>query len=150
MPTRLAQFTDIPGCRASHLQENWQRRQQRWQHTEFLPIIVAVDTALSCRVGGGCPKNLQNVNGEGFDPHPYWCLQFDFSGAYFRRDAVMTVQLLSETEVAEQLRVRPCTVRNERVRGRLGFVRIGARIFYTPEQVTEYVEGQKVKNEHGT
>jgi NADH/NAD ratio-sensing transcriptional regulator Rex len=54
------------------------------------------------------------------------------------------IQLLSEKEVAEQLRVKPCTVRNERVRGRLGFVRIGARIFYLPEQVEEYVERQKV------
>jgi hypothetical protein len=56
----------------------------------------------------------------------------------------MTVKLLSEAEVAELLRVKPCTVRNERVRGRLGCVRIGARVFYTPEQVVEYVQRQKV------
>jgi len=52
------------------------------------------------------------------------------------------VRLLSECEVADLLRVKPCTVRNERVRGKLGFIRIGARIFYTPEQVTEYLENQ--------
>jgi hypothetical protein len=54
------------------------------------------------------------------------------------------IQLLTEQEVADLLRVKPCTVRNERVRGRLGFVRVGARIFYTPEQVMAYVQQQKV------
>ncbi len=31
-------------------------------------------------------------------------------------------------------------MRGERVRGRLGYIRIGVRIFYTPELIAEYLE----------
>lgn len=57
----------------------------------------------------------------------------------------MIEPLLDGREVATLLRVKPCTVRNERGRGKIGFVRVGARIFYTLEQVQEYYERQKVK-----
>ena len=48
--------------------------------------------------------------------------------------------LLNAGEVATLLRVKPCTVRNERLRGKLAFVQIGAHIFYTAAQVAEYLE----------
>lgn len=53
--------------------------------------------------------------------------------------------LLTEPEVARLLRVKPCTVRNERVRKRLGFTPVGARIFYSSDQLKEYIENQQVK-----
>src|SRR6185437_1543962 len=52
--------------------------------------------------------------------------------------------LLNDREAAELLRVKPCTVRNERIRGKLAFVQIGARIFYTADQIAQYLERQKV------
>src|SRR6185437_6588126 len=52
--------------------------------------------------------------------------------------------LLNDREAAKLLRVKPCTVRNERIRGKLAFVQIGARIFYTADQIAEYLERQKV------
>jgi len=36
-------------------------------------------------------------------------------------------------------------VRNERVRGKLAFTRVGKRIFYTQKQITEYLERQSVE-----
>jgi hypothetical protein len=60
------------------------------------------------------------------------------------RDRITLPQLLTEREAAAALRVKPPTVRAERVRGKLGFVRIGARIFYTPEQLSQYLERQAV------
>jgi hypothetical protein len=56
----------------------------------------------------------------------------------------MIPELLDEREAAHLLRVKPCTVRNERVRGKLGFTPVGARIFYSVEQINEYLEKQKV------
>jgi hypothetical protein len=53
--------------------------------------------------------------------------------------------LLNDREAAELLRVKPCTVRNERVRKKLSFIRVGRRIFYSPEQIAAYVERQKVE-----
>jgi hypothetical protein len=53
-------------------------------------------------------------------------------------------KLLNDHEAGELLRVKPCTIRNERVRGKLGYTRVGARIFYTVEQINEYLERQKV------
>ena len=53
-------------------------------------------------------------------------------------------QLLTEREAAQLLRVKSPTIRAERIRGTLGFVRIGGRIFYTPRQLTEYLERQTV------
>ena len=58
-------------------------------------------------------------------------------------DAV-AVSLLNDREAARVLRVRPCTVRNERLRGKLGYIRVGGRIFYTREQITEYLDQQRV------
>src|SRR5437764_185391 len=53
--------------------------------------------------------------------------------------------LLDENQAAEILRVKPCTVRNERVRGKLGFTKVGKRIFYTAEQLTRYLQIQSVE-----
>ena len=58
-------------------------------------------------------------------------------------DAV-AVSLLNDREAARVLRVKPCTVRNERLRGKLGYIRVGGRIFYTREQITEYLDQQRV------
>lgn len=52
--------------------------------------------------------------------------------------------LLDERRVADLLHVRPCTVRNERQRGKLGFIHIGARIFYTTALIAEYLQRQEV------
>lgn len=52
--------------------------------------------------------------------------------------------VLIEQEVADRLRVKPCTVANERKRGRLGYTMVGARIFYTPEHVNQYLKNQEV------
>src|SRR5258708_38802091 len=52
--------------------------------------------------------------------------------------------LLDEREAATLLRVTPATVRNERVRGKLGFTRVGARIFYTDWQIADYLEQHTV------
>lgn len=54
----------------------------------------------------------------------------------------MIVSLLDEREAATLLRTRRCTVRNERVRGKLGFVHVGRRILYTPEQLREYLQNR--------
>lgn len=53
-------------------------------------------------------------------------------------------KLLNVRQAAELMSVKPCTVRQERVRGRLGFIQIGARIFYTHELIGDYLERQKV------
>lgn len=52
--------------------------------------------------------------------------------------------LLSVRQAAEILHVKPCTVRNERLRGKLGFVKIGMRIFYTRRNIVDYLERQQV------
>jgi hypothetical protein len=53
-------------------------------------------------------------------------------------------RLLNVRRAAELVGVKPCTIRQERLRGRLGFIKIGARIFYTEELLKEYIENQKV------
>src|ERR1041384_2568136 len=53
-------------------------------------------------------------------------------------------RLMTEQEVAVLLRVKASTVRAERIRGKLGFVRIGARIFYTSDQLDKYLEQQTI------
>jgi hypothetical protein len=40
------------------------------------------------------------------------------------------------------LRVKPTTIRGERIKGKLGYMRIGLRIFYTPQQIADYLERQ--------
>ena len=53
-------------------------------------------------------------------------------------------KLLDVRRAAELIGVKPCTIRQERLRGRLGFIKIGARIFYTEELIKEYLDKQKV------
>ena len=53
-------------------------------------------------------------------------------------------KLLTEREAAQALRVKPPTVRAERIRGVLSFVKVGARIFYTPQQLAEYLQRKTV------
>lgn len=55
-----------------------------------------------------------------------------------------TEVLLDERETARTLRVSPSTVRNERQRGRLGFTKIGGRIFYTRTQIGDYLQRHTV------
>jgi hypothetical protein len=53
-------------------------------------------------------------------------------------------KLLDVRRAAEMIGVKPCTIRQERLRGRLGYIKIGARIFYTEELIQEYLDNQKV------
>jgi excisionase family DNA binding protein len=53
--------------------------------------------------------------------------------------------LLTDKDVARLLRVSTMTVRNERQRGRLGFVRVGGRIFFTAELVEAYIQDNTVR-----
>lgn len=55
-----------------------------------------------------------------------------------------TEMLLDERETARILRVSPSTVRNERQRGRIGFTKIGSRIFYTRTQIGDYLQRHTV------
>jgi hypothetical protein len=52
---------------------------------------------------------------------------------------------MSEREVAAYLRVKPCTVANERKAGRLSHTKVGAHIFYTSKHIDEYLEYQEVR-----
>ena len=54
-------------------------------------------------------------------------------------------ELYDDKQTAAILHVKPCTVRNERKRGKLGFVKIGRRIFHTPEQISAYLLRQSVE-----
>ena len=53
--------------------------------------------------------------------------------------------LVTESEAAERMRCSIDTVRRERKRGRIGFTRVGARIFYTEDQLSEYLSSQRVE-----
>ena len=53
-------------------------------------------------------------------------------------------ELLNEREAAILLRVKSATIRAERIRGRIAYTRIGARIFYTHQQISDYLERQSV------
>ncbi len=61
-------------------------------------------------------------------------------------------KLLSEREAAEYLRASVGTVQRERRRGRLGYTQIGARIFYTEEQLVAYIDRRSIQpcQENGT
>ena len=50
-----------------------------------------------------------------------------------------TAMLSSERQVAERLRIKPCTLRNERLQGAISFVKIRCRYYYTDEQIKEYI-----------
>lgn len=47
--------------------------------------------------------------------------------------------LLTERQVAEQLHIKPCTIRNERLRGEISYVRIRSRYYYIQEHIDEYI-----------
>ncbi len=53
--------------------------------------------------------------------------------------------LLTEREAAERLRRSIDTIRRERRRGRIGYTRIGRRVFYTDAQLLHYLERQETK-----
>jgi hypothetical protein len=53
-------------------------------------------------------------------------------------------ELLTEREAAGLLRVKPFTIRAQRMRGKLGYTRIGCCIFYTERQLGEYEEKQSI------
>src|SRR6185437_7850899 len=52
--------------------------------------------------------------------------------------------LLDEREVAKLLRISRYTVRNERLRGKIGYVQVGSKIFYDQSQVADYLRAWKV------
>jgi hypothetical protein len=47
--------------------------------------------------------------------------------------------LLDEREVAKLLRISRYTVRNERLRGKIGYIQVGSKIFYDRSQVADYL-----------
>jgi hypothetical protein len=53
--------------------------------------------------------------------------------------------LFDERQTAILLHVKPCTVRNERLRGKLGYVRVGRRILYTGEQIRSYLQQNSIE-----
>jgi excisionase family DNA binding protein len=61
----------------------------------------------------------------------------------------MTISILprrfTEHQVAAELNVSTDTVRRERHRGKLGYLRIGKRIFITEEHVRDYLARQSVE-----
>jgi hypothetical protein len=57
----------------------------------------------------------------------------------YSADELETPMLLTERQVAEQLHVKPCTVRNERLRGTISYVRIAYRFYYTQEYIDDYI-----------
>ena len=56
----------------------------------------------------------------------------------------MIPALLNEREAAHILRVKPCTVRNERIRGKLGYTKVGAQFFYKSVHLSQYLDEQEV------
>jgi hypothetical protein len=54
-------------------------------------------------------------------------------------------RLLTEAEVAERLRVKPCTVANERRRMKIECTMVGSQIRYSEKQFEEYLERQRVR-----
>jgi hypothetical protein len=52
--------------------------------------------------------------------------------------------LLDERETAKVLRVKAATVRAKRIRGKIAYIRIGARRFCTHQQISDYLEQQLV------
>ncbi|HEX2581770.1 MAG TPA: hypothetical protein VHL08_07330 [Dongiaceae bacterium] len=54
-------------------------------------------------------------------------------------------ELLSEREAAGRIRIKYCALRAERIKGNIGYIRIGARIYYLAEQLAEYLTRQSIK-----
>jgi excisionase family DNA binding protein len=52
--------------------------------------------------------------------------------------------LLTEEQVATMLRCSVKTVRRERERKRLGFVKLGGRVFVAPDQVEAYIRNSRI------
>src|SRR5690242_18602518 len=52
--------------------------------------------------------------------------------------------LLDEREVAKLLRISRYTVRNERLRGKIGYIQVGSKIFYDRSQVADYLRAWRV------
>lgn len=46
---------------------------------------------------------------------------------------------LTECQVAEQLQVKRCTVRNARLKGAISYVRVGCRFYYIQEHIDDYI-----------
>ncbi len=57
----------------------------------------------------------------------------------------MLPQLFSEYEAAQLLRCSNDTLSRERKRDRIGYTRISGRVFYTEEQLAQYLENQTVE-----
>lgn len=60
--------------------------------------------------------------------------------------AIQLTPLLTEQEVANLLRVKVCTIRNERERGRLGSTRVGNQIRFTTDHIHQYIKNQEIKS----
>lgn len=54
-------------------------------------------------------------------------------------------ELITEQEVAELFRCSVDTIRRERKRGHIGHTCVGARIFYTEDQLVNYLDFKKVE-----
>jgi len=54
-------------------------------------------------------------------------------------------KLLDERAAAERLGVKASSLRTARIRGLVAHVRLGTRVFYTVEQLAEYIETQSVR-----
>ena len=52
--------------------------------------------------------------------------------------------LRTEREVAEQLRVKRCTVRSERLRRHISYVKVGYRYYYTQQRVDAYIRARSI------
>jgi len=59
-------------------------------------------------------------------------------------ESVTLPQLYTIQEVAEYLGVSVDTVRREYTGSRLGYTRIGGRIKFTEDQITEYLKNQRI------
>jgi superfamily I DNA/RNA helicase len=54
-------------------------------------------------------------------------------------DELETAMFLTERQVAEQLHIKPCTIRNARLRGGISYVRVGSRFYYIQEHIDDYI-----------
>lgn len=52
--------------------------------------------------------------------------------------------LSSEHQVAKKLRIKPYTLRNERLQGAISFVKIRCRYYYADEQIADYIRSKTI------